>query len=146
MSLRAILQIAVQLDSFRNVDLPKQGLYQLRVQIYHCGTDIARKYIAYPFSMLRGEKTSKAGKGKVVDYYNIAPSKILEDSHTFCSRLFMVRFAEENIELQDICQFRTEIDVLPLPAPTGCYMELELFFCDISSMGPPELFTADVFF
>ena len=34
MSLKAIIEIAVHVESFRNIDLFHQGLYQLRFRIY----------------------------------------------------------------------------------------------------------------
>ena len=101
-------------------------------------------YLAQPFSLLRGEKTSKDGKGKQCDYYNISPSQILENSFTFCSRLFMVRFSEEVIELQDFCDFCTEIDILPKKSNDKCYASIELYFGDLTTMGPPELFDIEV--
>jgi len=95
--------------------------------------------MAYPFSLLHGEKTSKSGKGRSLDYYNIVSAKIIETTYTFCSRLFMVRFSEEFIELQDFCQFRTELDIFPSKSLDNCYLQLELYFAEVSSLGPPEL-------
>ena len=39
MSMREIVEIAVQLDRFKNIDLPQQGLYQLRATIYYNSED-----------------------------------------------------------------------------------------------------------
>lgn len=35
MSLRAILEVVVHLDSFRNIDLFFQGLYYVKVSVYN---------------------------------------------------------------------------------------------------------------
>lgn len=35
MSLKAIVEFILQVESFRNIDLFHQGLYQLRFTIYH---------------------------------------------------------------------------------------------------------------
>ena len=87
------------------------------------------------------------GKGKAVDYYCLTPARILEESYTFCSRLFLVRFAEELIELQDLCQFRTELDIFPDQLHYPLFIDLELLFSDITSIGQAELFTeSDVYF
>ena len=39
MSLRAILEIVVHLDSFRNIDLFFQGLYYVKVSVYNKKND-----------------------------------------------------------------------------------------------------------
>lgn len=95
--------------------------------------------MAYPFSLLHGEKSTKSGKGKSCDYFNLVPAQILEDAFTFSSRVFMVRFSEEFVELQDICQFRAEVDCFPLRCADSCCLQAELFFADVSAVGPPEL-------
>ena len=50
----------------------------------------------------------------------------------------MIRFAEESVELQDICQFRTELDVLPGFEQLPFYLDLELHFYDLAFTGGPE--------
>jgi hypothetical protein len=42
MSLRAILEIVVHLDSFRNIDLFFQGLYYVKVSVYNKKNDEVR--------------------------------------------------------------------------------------------------------
>ena len=58
----------------------------------------------------------------------------------------MVRFSEELIELQDFCQFRTELDYFPIKNTDNLYLEISLHFSDISTLGPPELFDPAVIF
>ena len=151
MSIRAMIQIGVQLDSFKNISLSKQGFYQLRVTVYHATVDNSRvsfilyqTYFAYPFSLLSGEKVSNNGKGKSCDYHEISPARIFEESSIFYSRLFMIRYSDETVELQDFCQFRTEIDISPNRPNDPCYANIGLYFGDIASVGPPELFDSDV--
>ncbi len=42
-----------------------------------------------------------------------APAQIKDDVCTFQTKTFMIRFSEEEINLNDICFFRTEIDAFP---------------------------------
>lgn len=44
MSLRAILEIVVHLDSFRNIDLFFQGLYYVKVSVHNKKGDEVRNY------------------------------------------------------------------------------------------------------
>ena len=95
-----------------------------------------------PLTLLQGQKISKGAKGKQCDYHNLAPSRIVED--TFRSRLFMIKYAEEEVELQDFCIFHTEIDIYPKRPSDPCYLSIELYFGDTTSLGPPELIDSEV--
>ena len=50
----------------------------------------------------------------------------------------MIRYCEEEVEINDIGLFRAEIDVEPEYLNTVFYMDIELFFSDLSSLGGPE--------
>lgn len=53
MSLRAILEVVVHLDSFRNIDLFFQGLYYLRVAVYNKKNEEVRNiYSSYSKAIL----------------------------------------------------------------------------------------------
>jgi hypothetical protein len=41
------------------------------------------------------------------------PSEIKEENSTFCTKAFLVRYCEEEVEVNEIGHFRTEIDVEP---------------------------------
>ncbi len=91
-----------------------------------------------PYAFVAGEKSSHAGKGHKVDYHDIVSATFLEDTNTFCTRTFMIRFAEECVELQDICQFRTEVDFFPGFDLLSFYLDLELCFDEVAFSGGPE--------
>lgn len=50
----------------------------------------------------------------------------------------MIRYCEEEVEINDIGLLRAEIDVEPEYLNTNFYLEFELFFSDLSSMGGPD--------
>jgi len=50
MSLRAILEVVVHLDSFRNIDLFFQGLYYVRVSIFNKKNDEVSPTLYPPYS------------------------------------------------------------------------------------------------
>jgi hypothetical protein len=66
------------------------------------------------------------------------PSQILEDLSGFNSRSFLIRYCEEEVEINDIGLFRAEIDVEQDYLSTPFYLEIELFFSDLSAIGGPE--------
>ena len=73
-----------------------------------------------------------------IDHHNIIQSAIVEDLGSFTSRAFLIRYCEEEVEINDIGLFRAEIDVEPEYLNTNFYLEVELFFSDLSSMGGPD--------
>ena len=76
-----------------------------------------------------------------IDHHHIIPSQILEDLSGFNSRSFLIRYCEEEVEINDIGLFRAEIDVEADYLNTSFYLETELFFSDLSAIGGPEKWT-----
>ena len=95
--------------------------------------------MALPFSLLRGERTPKTSKSKRVDFHNLLPARIQEETHTFYTRSVIINYAEEAAELQDICQFRTEVDLNFETLEPPMYLDLELHYADANDRGPPEI-------
>ena len=73
MSLRALLEIVVHLESFRNIDLFYQGLYYVKVSVYNKKNEEVRYilYIRHPYCsytmlipiVFSLQKSSKKNKG-----------------------------------------------------------------------------------
>lgn len=55
-----------------------------------------------------------------------------------------MRYAGEIIELQDFCQFRTEIDIYPTKFSDNCYLSVELYFADLSPYNISDLLNGNV--
>jgi hypothetical protein len=49
-------------------------------------------------------------KKKNLDHHNILPASIDKENLKFNTRAFMIRFCEEEVELNDIGHFRLEVD------------------------------------
>ena len=84
------------------------------------------------------EKMKKMKNPNHIDHHHIMPSQILEDLSGFNSRSFLVRYCEEEIEINDIGLFRAEIDVEQDYLSTSFTLDFELFFSDLSAIGGPE--------
>lgn len=66
----------------------------------------------------------------------------------FNTRAFMIRYCEEEVELNDICHFRVEIDTDPQDEDGDAaftqiemVLEVELMFSDLLNHGGPEKFS-----
>ena len=64
-----------------------------------------------------------------------APAQINDESYSFQSKTFLIRYCEEEIELNEICSFRTEIDAYPINESEVFYLVCELYCCDINQFG-----------
>lgn len=105
MSYRAIVDLSLSVDSFRNVGMFQQGLYFLTYQIYYYKENkkiYANPYANIPF-IYSSEDESKG-------FRNVEPSEILVDHPTFKTRSFCIRYKHEEIPMNEVCQFRAEID------------------------------------
>ena len=64
----------------------------------------------------------------------ILPQTILELSQTYISKTFLIRFCEEEVDLNEVCNFRTEFDAFPDFTDVEFFLEGELFFCDLNNL------------
>jgi hypothetical protein len=55
---------------------------------------------------------------------------IMDNTSSFFTKAFFIRFCEEEIDLNDFCHFRIEFDVKPKYELTELIMEAELMFID----------------
>jgi hypothetical protein len=69
---------------------------------------------------------------KVQDHHNIFPAALHQDSMSFNTRSFMIRYQEEEVELNDMGHFRVELDLSDDSLATMEYcLEIELMFADL---------------
>lgn len=126
MSLKSIVEAVVHLESFRNIELFYQGLYYLKCSLY---TEVPAedpdqpnvKQFAQPYcsfvSHIQMEKQAKVNRKGVgsssqqYDHHNLLASRIIDSQCAFCSKTFLIRYCEEEVEINDIILFRAEIDV-----------------------------------
>lgn len=132
MSLCTVVEIALQFESFRNIDLFHQGLYHLKTRIYR---DDESRALAVPHSHLKGPTlVTEPVKGKAprVDHHNLIPAHLNEELYTFSTRSFLIRYCEEEVELGDVGQFRLELGPSELERRQPLLLEVELMFADLT--------------
>ena len=99
MSIRGIVEILVHLQSFRNIDLFRQGKYYFKVEVFY--TINGRVINASPYAVhhqpFRHKKNKKIGE---------------IDDICYKTRGFYIKYCDENYEIDEIAVFRTEIDAL----------------------------------
>lgn len=144
MSLRAVVDVAVQFESFRNIDLFHQGVYHLRARLKHeSGGD--EWTIPVPY----GHNTTpvlvspfEAVKPKPrLDHHNLIAAQLLEEQAAFVTRSFLIRYCEEEVEINDLGRFRMEMEPRPgKQDPLVLLLQVDLMFADLAQHGGAECF------
>ena len=83
--MRALLEIIVHLESFRNIDLFYQGLYNIKTRLYHKQkeeVEVAQPYCHF-ISHSQESKIQTDKKHKILDHHNLTAASIAEDGSHF---------------------------------------------------------------
>ena len=140
MSLRAVSEFILHLEHFRNVDLIQQGVYFIKFQIFNEEKD--KIYYANPYhyesrdtevqansmSKLQAKITGGNEEAEKVSFHRLIEPYIVDETNSFYTKTFFIRYAEELVVLRDIVKFRTEIDVKEDYLNTEFYLKAELFY------------------
>jgi len=139
MALHSLLEVALHFESFRNVDLFHQGLYHLKTKLYRETGNERLAAIPYGYSACpeSGQPKSKSSR---TDHHNLIPAHILEEQHTFSTRSYLIRYCEEEVELNDIGQFRFELSAEQMQDDTPLTLEVDLMFADLTHHGGADRF------
>lgn len=130
-SYNVVVSVVVHFETYRNVDLLHQGLYFLRARLH---TE-KRCSPALPLDIYSVPNTKRPKKNKF-DFHDVAPA--YSDDLTFSTRTFAVRYCEEEVELNDACEFRIEFPVTPQYFLENCIMEVQLYFGELLKIGGIE--------
>jgi len=146
MSLKAVVEIALHFESFRNIDLFHQGLYHVRARLHHEGND-PNRVVAVPCGHLASQplgnpepEKPKDAKQQRPDHHNLMPAHVVEEQNSFSTRSFLIRYCEEEVELNDIGLFRLELDVDDLEQKSSLLLEVDLMFADLTQHGGADRF------
>jgi len=103
MSLNSILELVLQLDSFRNVDLLKQGLYQVQVSCFtRSDSPDAPLHLAQPYEV--------ASLGPANKTLTILPAQIHDEAGLIGSSTVLIRYCDEEMKMNDCGVFRLEVE------------------------------------
>lgn len=108
MAYKAIVSFLVHLESFRNINLSHQGVYFVKISIYEESTSSDPIIRAFPldiYSSIIQIKKAKVGNESI----DLLQSTINNETGEFYSKSFIIRYCEEDVEINDFCEFRTEI-------------------------------------
>lgn len=96
MSINSLIEVVIHFNSFKNVELSNQGLYQIRTKIYYLEKNL--KYYALPYLTVKSKDIEdQKDKFSLLSSSNIIPSHISESTFEFISKTFLIRYSEEEV-------------------------------------------------
>eukprot|EP00747_Dinoflagellata_sp_TGD_P165622 gnl/TRDRNA2_/TRDRNA2_187147_c0_seq1.p1 gnl/TRDRNA2_/TRDRNA2_187147_c0~~gnl/TRDRNA2_/TRDRNA2_187147_c0_seq1.p1 ORF type:complete len:756 (+),score=128.22 gnl/TRDRNA2_/TRDRNA2_187147_c0_seq1:72-2339(+) len=139
MSLHTVVEVVLHFESFRNIDLFHQGLYHLKTRL-HRG-DGENRLPAAPLGVATYPLPSSdqpKPKSARTDHHHLIPAHVVEEHCTFSTRSFLIRYCEEEVELNDAGEFRIELH--PDDEEVPLVLEVDLMFADLTEHGGADRF------
>jgi len=140
MALHSVVEVALHFESFRNIDLFHQGLYHVKARIYREENDTRLPAVPYSFFACPTQMDQPKPKPDRTDHHHLIPAHIIEEQCTFSTRSFLIRYCEEEVELNDIGQFRIELSADDAAQDTPLMLEVNLMFADLTQHGGADRF------
>jgi hypothetical protein len=127
MTLNAINEFMIHFHIFRNVDLINQGLYQIRFRLYYIDKGVKHYGVPYFFTDARDSDSNILTEENAIRPHNIITSYIHENGRDYISKTFLIRYSDEEVDIDEFCHFRLETG---LKNELTFYFEYELYFSD----------------
>ena len=159
-TLLSVFEFVVHFATFRNIDLFRQGLYQLRTQLYTTHVDAVtlktvKHLTAMPYHIIQPPPSasslpmSPALQSRCLSTFQpvvppasgsvngsmggVVYGSLIDDSNTwFHSSVFRVQYCDQSIALNNSCLFRLELPSTQQPL-TAVLMDVDLWYADWSS-------------
>ena len=130
MAIKAVLEFAVGLSTFRNIDLLHQGAYAVRVSATVQAQGAETQALPYVISASQSRKRRSS-------LHCILPGRIEDRAAAAVSRLFLIRYVDEVVFLLDFAVFRISVDPEWLDQLT-LSLDFELLYGDVPTLGTEE--------
>ena len=126
MTSKGIIDILINIDSFRNIDLFYQGLYYIQFQVYQ---EInSEKIYSCPYDF-------QSDSDPIISMHSLVPPQIVESLSSYCTKVFMIKYSEEIVQIHETGIFRLETSLHSCPE---LLIQAELFFTDLKGDLSPE--------
>ena len=109
MSINYLYDFVIHYHTYKNIDLVNQGIYNIKTKIFTNFNN--KRYYAVPYYFTESkvlENMSQTDEETIRAHCIINP-KILENNYEYITKSFIIRYADEEIELDEFCYFRLEI-------------------------------------
>ena len=109
MSLNYLYDILIHYHTYKNIDLVNQGIYNIKTKISTNFNN--KKYYAVPYYYVESkalENMNQTDEQTIKAHCVLSPS-ISEKNYEYTTKSFYIRYADEEVELDEFCYFKLEI-------------------------------------
>lgn len=122
--MKSVLEVAVIMGKFRNIDLAHQGLYQFQVSVYY--QQLGRTRPAQPINLTLIPKKPK-NKNTV-----IIPGSVNEEGLSIKSQVFLVRYSEQKVNIDEVAEFYLELDLNEQNESCSISVKVDLCYVEVN--------------
>ena len=102
----------------------------LKFQIYYTETkgDVLKKIYAHPYYTNSKPRQLRQNRRKKQEAFlpNLTPARVIADEGSFCSRQFVIKYIDDEINLNELCTFRLELSAFPYLCQEDVFVNAEL--------------------
>ena len=138
MSLNYLYEIMIHFHTYKNIELLNQGVYQIKAKIYTTLNN--KKYFALPYFFTESKDLENLYQTDEQSNKNpfAINSEISENNYEYTTKSFFIKYADEEIELDEFCYFRIEIPEQYAKSGFNFYCQFDLHSSDLPAQQTGE--------
>ena len=138
MSLNYLYEIMIHFHTYKNIELLNQGVYQIKAKIYTTLNN--KKYYALPYFFTESKDLENLYQTDEQSNKNpfAINNEISENNNEYTTKSFFIKYADEEIELDEFCYFRIEIPEQYAKSGFNFFCQFDLHSSDLPSQTSGE--------
>jgi hypothetical protein len=123
----------IHFHTYKNIELLNQGVYQIKSRIYTTLNN--KKYYALPYFFTESKDLENLYQTEENSNKNpfLINSEISENNYEYTTKSFFIKYADEEIELDEFCYFRIEIPEQYAKSGFNFFCQFDLVSSDLPS-------------
>ena len=138
MSFDHLYELMIHYHTYKNIELLNQGVYQIRSKIYTIINE--KKYYAIPYFFTESKDLENLYQTEEHSNKNpfIVNNEINENNYEYTTKSFFIKYADEEIELDEFCYFRIEIPEIFAKNGINFFCQFDLWSSDLPTSSTGE--------
>ena len=138
MSLNYLYEIMIHFHTYKNIELLNQGVYQIKSKIYTTLNN--KKFYALPYFFTESKDLENLYQTDEQSNKNpfAINSEISQNNYEYTTKSFFIKYADEEIELDEFCYFRIEIPEQYTKNGFNFFCQFDLYSSDLPSQTSGE--------
>ena len=138
MSLNYLYELMIHFHTYKNIELLNQGVYHIKAKIYTMLNN--KKYYALPYFFTESKNLENLYQTDEKTNKNPFPidNEISENNYEYTTKSFFIKYADEEIELDEFCYYRIEIPEQYTKNSFNFFCQFDLYSSDLPSPASGE--------